>query len=1213
MQRKLSKNMSANTRPPLTSRIRASFDGKRSKSEVTSPTTNGFITHDPDSLQLAVNKAINSEAFQSAVAESLAKIIKPSIKSALDTIQPVVETVYNHEVLLRKTNQSVENILERLETVTEAAEEDENGDPSTPITPQRRSRILTSSGTADIEPVRLLLAENNSQIDGKLFELSKSVDTNNSKIAEVTEGIAGINASLWPTREILDSLRSTSETSNTTISVMQAQLDQLNADVGTILDALGTDFGTNIKAMSKQVAALDLFLLDTHTTKLDAISSDLVVLKGQAGMADVLNDISAKVESLKENVQVGITSSNENLATISLQIANVLEAVRAHSNKLAEINTGDSNADLLTAVQKSNDSHAAHATALGELKERGVATGSESAAVSSDPEATVVLRALVADLTSLKDTLAAGLATNNENASIVGIKVDDVLTTLEAHRAADQSADILAAVHKSNHSHASHAEALEGMKSINVVPRLAAEGGVAPSLETQLTSIIAALETHTAILRELKTSGLSAAPEAAPVPGNNNIEGLESHITSIASTLESHTALLNEIKDDVSAEILTVLHDINEGHARQNAILSEIRESDVSAEILTALHASNDSHSNHTAVLADLYTAVEASNESHASHAEVLDEIKSTKSVEPRSVEAALIGEVPSNLGGLEAQLSTIITTLEDQDTTLSAIRDATRTANGSHVAYALDLAEIKSATTSSNELTTLQNHINEIITSLDSQNATLSAIHESTASPEVMTSVTSTHELLQSHMPLLEAIRDAQLQDEVLAKIEALRAVVEEARESHGGAVGALHEATTSAHKETAAAVTALAVGDGALLAGGSVSSAEVLEEIKAVRAIVEKTSLSVETAETKKPDANSSTEILEEVEAIRTVVEKSGSVIENVRQITTSTKDQIEINQTTVTTSITTLGDELRAEVDASGTEIMSAASSIDLALLEGRIMEVGSEVKGLGVKFEGLGERVKRTGEYVVGFVDGVHINEKGLGQLKEHAAVALPGGNHSFASENAMEKNVTPGTEEQPGDLEPEVEEPVLDEGEEALMEPAAELIALPEIEKENSHEEFGIPEEREAVEETGIPEQPKVSEESAEETSLADDPPDDPNPGEEPAPIQEAQPAPTIEKGSSPVEEPEAPHPETPTNAGGPVASRSPSPGAGDPTNSPLLEADKISHKEEVVPDVLLEPEQTQEEKSTPEGAEATLHPAHEDLEDLTPPHLATGH
>ena len=156
--------MSPNSRPPLTMRIRASFDGKRSKSEVSMPTQNGFspITHDPDTLRQAIDQAINTETFQNAIAENLAKLLKPSIKSALDTIQPVVEAVYNHEVLLRKTNQSVENLLDRLDPVTEVPDEDDvvDTDPSTLAT-SRKIAIIRAGSSGDIEGIKQLLAEHN--------------------------------------------------------------------------------------------------------------------------------------------------------------------------------------------------------------------------------------------------------------------------------------------------------------------------------------------------------------------------------------------------------------------------------------------------------------------------------------------------------------------------------------------------------------------------------------------------------------------------------------------------------------------------------------------------------------------------------------------------------------------------------------------------------------------------------------------------------------------------------------------------------------------------------------------------------------------------------------------------------------------------------------------------------------------------------------------
>lgn len=1094
--------MSPNTRPPLTTRIRASFDGKRSKSEVTSPTTNGFplVTQDPEALRQAIDQAINTESFQNAISASLAKLLKPSIKSALDTIQPVVEAVYNHEVLLRKTNQSVENILERLDTVTEAPNEDEDvaepsADPSTPVTPRKRA-IVTSSSSTDGEGVKQLFAENNARNDAKLSELSSSLDANSSKVAEIAESIAGINAALWPTREALDSLKAFSDHSNTVTSVMQAQLDQLSADVGIIMDSIGSDLGTHVRSIKQQpatAAAPDTSLLSSHTTKLDAISTDLAAIKGHTDTVEILKDISTKLEALKDNVQAGIASSNEKFATISPQIGNILALVEAHSSKLDGINPGDANTEVLAAIKKSNDSHAAHTLALGELKERGATLGVESALSSGNPETVAALQALATDLASLKENIEAGLATNNENVFGVGTKIDDVLTTLEAHRAADPSADILAALQKSNASHVSHAEALEEIKSINVASAPSSDGSSTTNLEPQIAGIIATLNSHTSTLDDIKSSRIPTGPQVEPAAGPTDPGTSDSNINTILSTLETHTGILNEIKDDVSAEILTILHNINEGHATQNTILSEIRESDMSDEILTALHALNDSHATHTAVLADLLNGVKASNESHASHAGVLDEIKSARNVEPGSS-----SESPTNLGGLDTQIGAIITTLEGQNATLSAIKDATNVLNeshadhtatlaeikdvtaasnesltshsivlgdlkyaaaasagfhdshaaaltgikdltsasngfhnshtaslgeikeaviatsGSHASHSADLAEIKDASRAANDLhashitslmelkatqpteatptyesnashfTALETRLDTIVTTLEAQDGTLSDIKEATANPETLAAVKKSHELLNSHTLLFDSIKDNHSHEDILANVASLKAIIEESRsglDEHGAAVKNLHDTTKASHSELSQAIGALALGGAA---GAS------------VEAVVSKTD-------------DSSAEILEEVKAVRAIVEKSSTSIETVRDTTTSMAAQIDINHTTITTSITTLNDELKAELDASSTEIASSitalsgdVSAIELGPLSTAILECGKEVKGLNTTVEALDGSVKGTGVHVTGLVEGVHLNDKGLNQLKEHATIHNTASNISLAS-------------------------------------------------------------------------------------------------------------------------------------------------------------------------------------------------------------------
>jgi hypothetical protein len=1249
MERKLSKKMPQRepSRPPLTSRIRASFESKRTKSDVSSPTalTHGFVTQqpDPDVLHTAVQDVMNSETFQNAIAANLAKLLKPTIKSALDTIQPVVEAVYNHEMLLRKTNQnietarqvaentnqSVENLLDRLDTVTERTEEDGSiKAPMTPASSPRKRALSSFSGPPQTaENIKHMLEENNALIATKLSELSGSLEANKGK-----------------TTDTLESLKAFSEQSSTATSVMQAQLDQLKVDVGEIMAAIGADLGTNVKALSERAPAQETSVFAEHSAKLDAISVHLEGLKGISGAApssdnaELLQHIASNFEDLKQHVDAGRSVSND-------QISTVLTAVEAHSADFAEIKAaiGDPNGEILAAVQKSNDSHAAHAVILGELKERSITPGSESAPVSSDPEVTSSLQAIQNDIAALKENLKANALPSNDWSSanlepqittilatleshtaalgeikashashattLKGIKslegapsggggdsaslepqISTIITTLESHTATLANLQEAHATHATaleeikplegapvtdggnlvnlepqiaaiistlethtatlgslQDSHTSHAAALDGIKSIDVSagdvastatiePHIAAiiatldshtatlgslqdshaahataldslkaldpapaSSGDSSTLEPQIAAIIATLESHTATLGELKSSGTPPSSDVAPVAATVNMEGLESQIAAIHATLESHTTLLTEIKDDVSAEILTSLHEINSAHASQNATLLDIKEADVSAEILTALHASNDSHADHTATLSALQAAVQSSNDAHASHAGVLDEIKSTRSIEP-----AAGGDAPTS-SGLDAQMGTIMSTLEQHHMTLADIKNASKSANDLHASHIAALTELKSVQPSGDspaseggnaDFGALEAHITTIISTLEGQNATLSDIKESSASPEVVAAVKETHELLQSHTSLLDTILDASSHEDILANISSLKQIIEESMagvDEHGASVKELRESTKASHSEIATALGALALGGAAgagveaLASNGDGNLTELLEEMKAVRAIVEKSS-----------------------------------------ETTASMAAQLDINHKTFTTSITALGDELKAEVDFSSTEIASAVTmlsgdvrSIDLSSMSIAVSECGREINGLSAKIDGVEESLKGTRAHVVDLKDGFHLSDRGVGQLKEHALIAGAAGLATGGAAAVVTEESKPTIERSP--VEPEVTDP---EANETTIETQAEPEASEPI-----VEEAPIPEESEPVVEDTQPE-PAAREPIVEKAPVA----------EESEPVADIQPEPEasgpiiaeapVAEDSEPVVEDIQPEPET---------------------------------------------------------------------------------
>ncbi|TVY50670.1 hypothetical protein LCER1_G009102, partial [Lachnellula cervina] len=1316
------------SRPPLTTRIRASFEGKHSKSEITSPTnTNGFVTQDPQAFRAAIDEAIGSESFQNAIANNLARIIKPSIKDALDTLQPLVEAVYSHEVLLRKTNRSVEDLLARIDTggqsMNSMAQRPETprspGSPATSTTPRQRKSSESSNGQ-DMELFRFSLEKNNKRTVATLAELTNAVATNNKKVTEVKNGIEDIQATLVPTKDGPGSLKSSSNHSNTNTAVMQAQLDQLKADIEHIINAMGSDLGQNVRSIHKQVGAHPS-LLASHTTKLDAISTDLVALKGQAGVADKIQSVSADLNSLKSYIEGNTTKQDEMFSDLESQVGDVLTVVEGHTGILAELkDLKDVSPAILEAVQSSNDSHASHATALGELKERSLApeSGSEQAS-SGVPSSTEALEALKSDIAALKENIQSGLSSHNENLTGIDSKVDNVLTAVEGHKAADQSADILAAVQKSNDSHASHSEALKGIRSLNDTAPTAApiyDTNFA-ALEAQILALQNTLHSHTGALDEIKSNNSISSAELVPESENNKFSELEAQIGAI-------TNLLNEIKDDVSAEILTALHDVGQTQASHSTILAEIREADVSDEILTTLHdahtaqtasldelktassteptaeagnlgvleaqigalvstldehkatlaeirdatsASNDSHASHTASLAEIKSRPEeitpgavsnlealdsqiatlsttleehkatlsaihegtnASNISHAAHAASLDEIKS------RSVDIP----VPET-DDAGPQIGNIIATLEEQNATLAAIRDttaashelhgshatalseikdATTASSGFHTSHAATLAEIKEATsglsdfhtshaaalgeikdaaTASSDFNTshaatlaeikdvtsglsdfhtshtaslgeikdltaasneshaahavmltelipsgdevsrsvpdspdfpaLEAHFTNIMSTLEAQNGTLAEIKDATGSPEVLTAVKESHELLSTHTPLLDSIKEGISQEDILSHISELKAAIEESKtgiDAHGELVKDLQNETKSSQSEVAQAIGAFALGG----AAGAVASHS--------------------------EDSNSS-EILEEVKAVRAIVEKSSTSIEGTEEKMTSMVSQIDINHTTITTSITTLSDELKAEIDATGTQLTESigtlsgdVKAVDVSSLGGAIDGCSQEIKNLSTSIETLEGHVKGTGTHLS---DGIHLNEKGLAQLKDlkdlsPATVSdrgevMPEGAWMRSGSPTMSRQVIEAPELSPEEkgynyLSPVTEEqtptkedaPVLDEATEediiTVSSPAVEK-PIPAIEAESVAEEPSPTIKAESIAEEPIPtvEADSVAEEpipTIEAESVA----------EEPIPTIEAEsvaeePIPTIEAEVA-VEEPE---------------------------------------------------------------------------------------
>lgn len=1388
--------MAPGSRPPLTTRIRNSFESKRSRSEATSPIqTNGFVTQDPQAFRAAIDDAINSEAFQKAIAANLARIIKPSIKDALDTLQPVVEAVYSHEMLLRRTNRSVEDLLTRIDTGQQSIHTNPQrpgtpgspGTPGTPTTPRQRKSPVSANGQ-DIEQFRASLEKNNKRTVATLAELSSAVEANNKKVAEVVTGIEDIQATLVPTKDGFDSLKSFSENSNTNTAVMQAQLDQLKADIGLIIDAVGSDLGQNVKGIHEQVGSHPA-LLESHTMKLDAISTGLVALKGHADIVEKIQSVSADLEALKSYIEGDVAKRDEQLTGLGSQVGSVLTAVEGHAGTLAEIKDSNSSPAILEAVQRSNEHHESHATTLGEIKERSLApgTGSEEASTPSSgtPESVAALEALKVDIAAMKENIASGLASHNENLTGLGFKVDTVLTTVEGHKAADQSADILAAVQKSHEYHTSHSEALEGIKSLD-----GSSTAPAPfydtnftALEAQLAALQTTLESHTGALDEIKSIKPSSSTDLVTTAEGSSSSGMGAEIGALTITLNTHTSILNEIKDNISAEILTALHDVGQAQASHSTILAEIREADVSDEILTTLHDAHTAHTasldeikttraiepaasgeapdfgaletqigtlistleEHKATLAEIKDATTASNESHASHATVLGEIKS-REIEPTP-------GAGGNVEALETQIGALSTALEEHKTTLSAIHEATIASNASLTAHATSLEEIKSRSVDAAPVFEGGDggaQIGSIIATLEEQNATLAAIKDTTAAShdlhashtsalgEIKEATAGLNEFHNSHTTALGEIKDAhathattlgEIRDTSTTSNESHAATLTEIKEatsglndfhtSHAATLGEIKDAhaahattlgeikdATSASSESHAAHTATLAELKSTQPSETVSRSApdspdfpaldahltniiltleaqngTLAEIKdatthisELKSAIEESKAGVDAhgelvkdlhTETKgshselsqaigalalggaagagagavisHSEDSSSSEILEEVKAVRAIVEKSSISIEGTEEKVTSIVSQIEINHTTITTSLTALSDELKVEIDATGTQLTESITvlsgdvkAIDISSLNGSIDTCTQEVKNIATSIEAL---EGHTSNHTTLLSEGVHFNDKGLGQLKDNPTPAsergefMPeaswfkkAGGSPTLSRQVMESPpaekeynyLSPVAEEQTPTLEKavdfeeapkedDVEEPAAPVEEESPpveeeSEPIPEAVepeseAVTELPAPVEEETIPVDQESESVSEVVEPESETVSEEATpidpevEPISEAVEPESESVPEAEPEsvesesdPIPEVQ-AEAVEPESDPIpqSEPEAAEPETELESQQPEIDSIPEPSVEEPENtteeSPAAEVIPEHEEEAPIPEV----------------------------------------
>jgi hypothetical protein len=920
---------------------------------------NGFLPQDPETLRNAIDQAISSDAFQNAISKHLAGLIEPSIKSALDTIQPVVETVYRHDLLLRKMNTSVEDLLQRFDT---------NGE-GRPPTSHDLMEDKAAPEVADVadrgigaEHLENLLGEHHGRHAARLDELSNSLDARNSTIADLASGIADIKATLAPTTQTLISLKEVSEQSQTMASVMQAQLDQLKADLGLIIEAVGSNIGADIKTIHTAVTSQDS---SAQGAKLDQISGDISQLQSMSVKMEALQAMSQDLASIKQNVEAAIVSNNEHFESLGSQVDTVVGSIKSHSSILSEIKNNDTSADVLAAVKDTHNMHASHSKSLDEIKgtcsSSGVLASLQNLQDLHTSHAASLDEIKSRDLTSASVPVATAGPIQVDGLDSISATLESLKANVEAQHtmvseihARDSSASIISAVQE---SHASHTQALEDLKS--------------RESKDSSAEILAAIQdsqsTHAKSLEELKAAGSyketlaavkdlhelhdSHAKSLDEIKANNSSPEILAAIKGLHGLQESHASTLDEIRSRDLAPITTAAVaeaapsstvDLSETTAALQALNAELAA--VAENVKAGLNANSDGFldlgAKIEAVLAgveglkegdksaDILAAVEASHDMHASHKSALSELKE------RSVTAAApdVSNTPgsdaeANVSSLEPQLAGLAATLAAHGLTLASIHEASSKIDSVHVG----VEELKGGNKSA-EILAAVHKSHELH---ESHAASLDELKSTDKSADILAAVQKSYDLNDSHATALSELKEHSLAfgntaardvDDSSSTLEPHLTSIAATLASHTNTLASLHSASS---EPTSVALDSVATAEQAttilsVLQSHTTLLTEALTEIK---------------------DGDMSDEILS---SLHTLNETQTSILSEIRDADVS--------------------EEILTELHACNES--HASHTVSFGSLERRLDSNGLRVANLA------------------GLLDGVALNERGVKQIKKY---------------------------------------------------------------------------------------------------------------------------------------------------------------------------------------------------------------------------------
>ncbi|KAI0999257.1 hypothetical protein K3495_g8940 [Podosphaera aphanis] len=634
-----------NSRPPLASRIRASIDGRWSRSEVptarnehhnpiSSTSPNSSFQIDNETIRHIIEQALNAKPFQNAIAANLAELIKPGIKDALDTIQPIVEAVYQHEVLLRKTNCSVENLLTKLET-----------DISRP-TPTNHNNVIEDDQVGKFKSI--------DTTSGLLADLSTNLATNNSKIDSIAHD-------LIPLKLNIENLGDFTEKENTRMEVLQAEVKQIKDSLKIVGEIPGKFdiIRSELESLSGSFRATSV---DTHeelqkiytTTqhqsssiselKENKLNSDLlraVELSNENYTANVASSNDVKQKSITENemmafvgeIKTEFASLKEIVDTkLGANIEKVLFLLTEHQKNM----DFSKNSEILTAVAQANRSLESNATALNSLLTKNFDPAMNENLAKLEVMVGEIQGKLETHSTALTEIQFCAAGLSNHDVILEQIKSfhKDYTNALQAQAAAIEEFKPNFTSHNNETQNIS--DASQHLASIS---ELTEKNNL---IQEQLNSIISALQTQTSALNNIRLANpgnsdsqsttvdeIRNISQSSTANFNETLVSIISELSGITEINKTQSDAINimNVKLEAHSEAMNSIKDIQSSYAVILSDIIEIKENSfLLAETLSTVKNLQESHGNVLQSHSDTVSGFKSLQQLHSTQLESTNE-----------------------------------------------------------------------------------------------------------------------------------------------------------------------------------------------------------------------------------------------------------------------------------------------------------------------------------------------------------------------------------------------------------------------------------------------------------------------------------------------------------------------------------------------------------------------------------------------------------